>query len=249
MNVFKIVMLGHLDRILGLIFLLTLLAASDADYGFAQSDKTLYGLIDPKLDRQQQPVVRDETWEKFKKDPDYVECYDPEVTALPQLQVEFVRNMTTKDMELYKEIVVEAIEKRNSMAPSMKLMWKYSKKILGNFITNRRKEKKLDPRVEPKASFFGYLAKLVETIIDKSAEVMKSAPYTKRNVDVDAMKAQIYNIFDTISRVTNKSPVAGYLKWSELRIYKNSSEPVNLTEEAAAAAAVSIGRLIDSFLD
>lgn len=183
-------------------------------------------------------------FEQFKNDTDYLEPYEPNVISIPQIQLNFVRSMIAKDIELYKEVVDEGIAKRNTLAPNMKLMWKYSKKILGRIITNRRAEKNLPERIEPLPSFFNYLATLAERIMDRSAAILKERPYSKYNVDVQAMREQIFNILDTIQRVVNKSPIAAYHKWEKVRIYKNTSLPANVwadfTEESSDAAAVSL---------
>lgn len=229
---------ARLTSLLGLVGLICcgLTSAQDGSVvsGQQQQQQPQQQVVDPAKIAQ---------FERFKNDPDYLESYEPTVIAIPEIQANFVRSLVAKDVELYMEVVDEGIAKRNTMAPSMKLMWKYSKKILGRFITNRRAEKKLPERKEPLPSFFTYLATMVEKILDRGAAIMKERAYTKANVDVSAMRAQISNIFGTIQRVVDKSPLGAYHKWEQLKVYRNASAPqagwTELVEEAADASAVS----------
>lgn len=199
---------------------------------------------------QQQPQPQQQNsadelkkWEEFKKSNLYVPPFEADVISIPDVQAQFVRDISAKDIELFKTILKEAIEKRNKMAPSVSLMWKYSAKLMGNFIKNRQAEQRLSPRKEPKPEFFEMVAKLVESILNRSAALKTEKGYTKASVNTDDLYNRADALFSYVTRMINSSPVTAYVKWDEFVLFKNEltspRHDVDFKEEAADLTAVS----------
>lgn len=173
----------------------------------------------------------------------YVPNYDPEMKSLPDIQLEFIRTAMAKDMDFYRTILREAIDKRNNLAPSVALMFKYSGKLLSNFIHNRQTEQRLSQRKDINPSFFEMLAKLSESIIDRSSLLKKEKGYSKKNVDVNELYRRVDDVFKYVQRIMDASPVAMYVQWDQVTLFKgnltnpNHDKPV--VEEGADLLAVS----------
>lgn len=155
----------------------------------------------------------------------YVDPFDPAITTIPAVQREFVNKMVTNDLEFFREILREAIERRNKFAPSVGLIWKYAGKLLGRFISNRREEMKLSERIEPKPEFFRMLADLAESVIQQSTEVKKEKGYSKNNINTDELYRRVDAVFNYIQRTIEAAPMGAYLKWNQLILHKN--DPIN----------------------
>lgn len=173
----------------------------------------------------------------------FVPNYDPDMKSLPDVQLAFLRNMIARDMEFYREVLREAIDKRNNFAPSVGLMFKHTGRLLGNFIRSRQTEQLLSSRKEIKPSYFEMLAKLSESIIDKSNSIKKEKAYSKKNVDVADLYRRCNNSFNYSQRIVDVSPVAIYVRWDLVTLYKNElSNPEHdrsFIDEAADLLAVS----------
>lgn len=189
------------------------------------------------------PTVSDEVkrFEEFKKSPMYVEPFDAKVLSLPTMQLSFVRDITKKDIVFYKEILNEAISMRNKMAASVRLMLKYSGRLMSSFIKHRREEKKLPQRVEAKPEFFQMLADLCQEVIDTSGQLKRN--YSKSKIDVDNFRSRVETLFDTVQQIIETSPMGGYLRWNQLVLYKdkprNGVANRRFIEETADLTAVS----------
>jgi len=187
----------------------------------------------------------DETqkWEEFKKSSLYLPSFDPKVISIPKAQSDFSNEAVKKDLELYRQILREAIDKKNNFAPSVGLMLKYSGKLISHFIRNRKLELQIKPRLEPKPTFFEMLARLAETVIDKSTKIKKEKGYNKKTVNSEELYHRVDSLFNYVQSIIRASPVAAYLQWDELILYKNDPTNPNhgkdLIEEAADLAAVS----------
>lgn len=181
----------------------------------------------------------------------YLASFDPAITTIPSMQREFVNKIVENDLELFREILREAIERRNKFAPSVGLIWKYAAKLLGRLISNRREEMKLPERLEPKPDFFRMLADLAEAVIQQSTEVKKQKGYSKSNVDTDELYRRVDNVFKYIQSTIEAAPVGAYLKWNELILFRG--DPTNpdhdrpLVDEASDLTAVSGGSDLISF--
>lgn len=191
------------------------------------------------------PVSDEEKrFDKFKDSVYYLPCFELELKSLPDVQLNFIRTMAISDMDLLRTILKEAIDKKNSFAPSVSLLFKYSGKLLGNFIRNRQTELRLSQRKDIKPAFFEMLAKMCESIIDKSNLIKGEKGYSKKNVDANELYRRVDNMFKYIQRMLDTSPVGSYLKWDQLILYKNeTSNPEhdkNFVEESADLLAVSI---------
>lgn len=173
----------------------------------------------------------------------FVPNYDPDLKSLPDIQLEFIRTAMAKDMDFYRTILREAIDKRNNFAPSVGLMFKYSGKLLSNFIYNRQTEQRLSPRKDVKPSFFEMLAKLSESIIDRSSSIKKEKGYTKKNVDVNDLYRRVDDVFKYLQRIMDVSPVSMYVQWDQVTLYKgdltNPNHDKPIVEEGADLLAVS----------
>ena len=180
-------------------------------------------------------------FEEFKKSPLYVPPFDPNVLSLPNPQLLFVRKMAATDIELYRTIAKEAIDKRNGFAPSISLMFKYTGKLLTKFIKNRREELTINPRVEPAPEFFGMLADLFQTVLDKSSIIKVEKGYTKKGVDVNLFYDRVNALFDYLKRIVDTAPNGAYVKWNELTLFKDNPMSAhynaNLIDEAAELVA------------
>lgn len=177
----------------------------------------------------------------FKNSSYYLPSFEAEIIAIPQPQIDFIRKAASKDLDMLRGILREAIEKKNNFAPSMALMLKHGGKLLGTFIRNRREELKISPRIEPKPAFFAMLAKLAEDIIHRSNSVKKMKGYNKKNVNTGDLYKRVDAVFSYIERVIGASPVGAYLKWDEMVLFRNESAGSDriLLEEASDLTAVS----------
>lgn len=206
--------------------------------------------IAPSNANQSQSILANDEEKRFRAYQDsvyFVPNYDPDIKSLPDVQLEFVRTMIANDLQLYRTILKEAIDKRNNFAPSVGLMFKYSGKLLGNFIRNRQTELHLGQRKDVKPDFYEMLAKTSESIIDRSNSIKREKGYTKKNVNVTELYRRADNGFNYTQRIINASPVGIYVQWNKAILYKNElSNPEHdkdAIEEAADLLAVS-GHLI-----
>lgn len=190
--------------------------------------------------------VDDLVWQRFlqwKQNPLFVPPFDSNVLALPEVQLAFLRSAAARDLVLFREILNEAIESRRKFAPSVKLMFKYTGKLLGRFIRSRREDLALPERVEPSPAFFTMLAELTEKVINRSALLKAERAYTKDNINTEAFRARVEALFDNIERILNAAPMGGYLRWDAMRLF--ADQPQNpryngdLAEEASDLVAVS----------
>lgn len=176
----------------------------------------------------------------------YLASFDPAITTIPRMQREFVNQIVANDLELFREILREAIERRNKFAPSVGLIWKYAAKLIGRFINNRREEMKLAERLEPKPEFFVLLADLADAVIQRSTEVKREKGYTKNNIDTDELYRRVDNLFKHIQATVEVAPVGAYLKWNELVAFKNDPTNVDhgrpIVDLASELTAVSNNR-------
>lgn len=183
-------------------------------------------------------------FQAFKNSSLFIEPFESGMLAIPKIQAEFVRKMATDDLEFYRTILREAIDKRFKFAPSVSLMFKYSAKILARIIKNYKLENQLPDHVKYKSEFFKMLSTLIETALDKSAKIKKEREYTKQSVNTDEMYHRTNAVFNWIERVIQVSPVAGYLKWNETVLYRNEvsipRHDLNFIDEAADLLAVSV---------
>lgn len=183
-------------------------------------------------------------FEEFRASSLYVPPFDPKVISIPGPQLAFVRNMTANDIVLFKSILDEAVAKRDKFAASVSLMLKYTGKILGQFIRNRRNELAIYPRLEPRLEFFKMLADMAQRILDKSDAIKRHKGYTKANVDMDSFHRRVDSVFSYVQRVVDVSPVGAYLKWDEMRLFKDEPRNplylANFVDEAADLTAVSL---------
>lgn len=185
-----------------------------------------------------------DNFQAYKQSPYFLNPFDQTVLALPKMQLDFVRRVCADDMQLFREILNEAIETRKKLAPSVKLMLKYASRLLKTFIGNRRQDLALSERIEPSGEFFQMLANLAEQVVDRSGQVKRERGYTKDNINTDEFRLRVESVFDYIQKVINTSPMGAYMRWNELRLFMdeaNSSPRFNkdLIEEAADLTAVS----------
>ena len=180
--------------------------------------------------------------DEFKRSPFYVEPFDSKVLSLPDSQLEFVRNITRKDIILYREILNEAIATRSKIAPGVRLMLKYSGKLVSNLIRHRGEERKLAQRVDPKPEFFTMIADLCQEVINQSSHLKRN--YSKSKVEINNFQSRVNSLFDRFTKIIETSPVGAYLRWNQLVLYKNQPENgvqnKRFIEEAADLTAVSL---------
>lgn len=186
-----------------------------------------------------------ENFRAFKNSSLYVAPYEDDILSIPVAQLKFIRSSAKVDLELIRTILREAIDKRNNLiSPSVTLMWKYSGKLLGNFIRNRQAEQRLEPRVDPKPSFFNMLAQIVEKVLDRSSELKKENHYDKISVLTEELYERANNTCNYISKIIDNSPIGGYIKWNTTVLFKSDTSKtrsnLDLVEEIADQTAVSI---------
>lgn len=201
-----------------------------------------FGVQNSTFDNNNSTAIK--AWEEWKNCHLYLPSFESDVISIPETQKEFVNNMVINDLVLFREILKEAIDKKNTFAPSVQLMWKYTGKLLGNFIRNRQAEQKIVPRKEPSPAFFESVARLAELVLDRSDELKKEMGYSKKSVNTDELYSRVDNVFRYIQRVINRSPVAAYLKWDQLVFFKDEKPThgrnLELVQEAGDLTAVSI---------
>jgi hypothetical protein len=181
------------------------------------------------------------TFDEYKRSPLFVEPFDAKVLSLPADQLAFVRNVTRDDMIFYREILHDAIANRNKVGPSVRLVVKYGARLVGNFIKNRRSERQIANRVEPKPEFFLMLANLAQDTMDLSGQLKRN--YSKNKIDIEKFRLRTEALFDYVQKIVETSPMGTYMKWNQLVLYKD--KPVNdiqnrpVKDEMADLTAVS----------
>jgi hypothetical protein len=188
-------------------------------------------------------------FEEFRKSPYFMEPFDPKVLSLPDEHLAIVRANTRKDKLLYKEIVDDAIKSRNKLAPSVRLLLKYSAKILTGIIKNRIAEKQAKERVDPKPEYFLMIVDLAQQVVDVSAK-MKSK-YSKSTLDIENFRLRAESMLDYFEQIIDASPLGGYMKWNQMVFYKdrprNGIQNRPFMEELPDLVAVSSNRLNTCF--
>lgn len=183
-------------------------------------------------------------FEEFKQSKLFAPPFDAKILSMPEKQRLFIVDMFAKNIQLYKDILRDAVANRNKFAPSVQLMFKWTGKLLGSFIRIRRGEQQISPRVEPTPAFFLMAADLFQDVIDKSAAIRKEKAYTKSNVDVDRFEKQVTAILDYVNRVAAAAPMGPYLSWNKMIILRdepnNSMSGKELVTESADLLAVSM---------
>lgn len=195
------------------------------------------------LDISQVKIDEENSIKTYQDSDLYVANYDPNIKSLPDAQLAFLRNMIADDMEFYRTILREAIDKRNNFAPSVQLIFKYVGKLLGNFIQARQKEKLLTERKQVDPSFFGLMADLLDSIIKRSDSIIKEKSYSKKTVDATDLSRRLDNMLNYVKRIVDASPTAIYVRWDQAILFKNDlSNPqhdTSFAEETADVLAVS----------
>lgn len=162
-------------------------------------------------------------FEEWKRSPLFVEPFDMKVLTVPDVQLAFIRNATASDINLFREILSEAIETRKKFAPSVKLMFKYAGRLLTNFIKNRLAEMQLPSRIEPRPDFFLMLADTAQEAVDESTKLKRN--YNK-NLDTDKFRQRVEMIFERVKAIVDTAPMGGYLKWDQWVLFKE--EPMHM---------------------
>lgn len=173
------------------------------------------GLQAPKVDGW-------EAFEVFRKSAIGIPPFEPDILMMPEQQLIFLRETLDSDLAFYREILREAIDRRNKWGASVALTFKYAAKLIARILRNRRNEQKINPRVEPKREFFGMIANLVELTLDNSGNIKKTLYNKKDLVDHEGLYNRFNDLVEYIKRIFNSSPVGPYLRWDKASLYRDN---------------------------
>lgn len=182
-------------------------------------------------------------FQEFKSSPYYVAPFEDNLMAIPEAQVQFVREASQRDFELFRSISRDAVQRRGKFGSGVSLVVKYTGKLLGTFIRNRQEELRLPEFKDPKSEFFDYMADLISRGIDLSGELKREKYYSKSRVDSDDFYQRVDALFGYLTKMLNKCPLGMYLKWADLHLFKdepsNKRHNVSILDEGADLFAVS----------
>lgn len=191
--------------------------------------------------------------EEFRRSPYYLPPFEDGLVSIPEAQLQFQQSIFPREIELYKQIAKEGVERRGKFGSSVALVLKYGGKLLGNFIRNRKEDKLLPGAQEPRPEFFYMLADLLQRGIDLSSLIKKERAYSRSNIDPTAFYLRVENFFNYFGKLLARSPFGLYLRWGQMKVYLD--EPTNprygasIIDEGADLFAVSVVRRSLSFRD
>lgn len=182
-------------------------------------------------------------FEEYRRATYYVEPFEKGMISVPAEQRKFVREMVRKHLDLFGQVLREAIDKKDNFGAGVSLSLKYSMKLIGQLIKHYKGERAIPGSVKYKAEFYKMFSRMFETALLKSNDIKSSGIHSKSNVNTEEAYHRVDAIFNWVDKIVQHSPVGGYMKWNETLLYKN--EPQNplhdrdVVDEAADLLAVS----------
>lgn len=166
-------------------------------------------------------------------------AFEPTITRFPDGQLEIKRKTLHANFEMFKKILREAIDKRTHLGSGVKIQLKYSGKILSRFVADYLHEKQLRPRYEEKPEFHSMLSDWIQTIVKRSADIMRKLDTT--TVNYEDMYRRFSDTLDYVEKLINLSPVGAYLTWPKVVLFEDEpTKAKKLEDELSDLLAVSI---------